>query len=338
MKSMKPQIKPSVLAVLFGCVGLANAGNPVATAIAASEIIAQAVEEPRASKARPPALSSKRIAVPELKPVPAALSTRLIAFPYQKDYVYQVKCKAGKFTNIELEADEVITGWYPSDASIWESKASADNKDLFIKPTVATAEDMPAKLKTNKRTYQLVFSVVSDAEPEWYQRVTWIPPVGSVGFYEPNASSYPQPQGNGGARMPASTAAIEPEIESYGSVEEIPAPKVRPENLNYSYRVEGTALFKPTMVFDDGNWTWFRMPEGLQTVPPLFELNAEGDAVLREYKPSRNGMYFVPRLMPYGALFKIDKDEVRIKNLKNNCGDGLFQRKCSPISIIGSND
>jgi type IV secretion system protein VirB9 len=88
------------------------------------------------------------------------------------------------------------------------------------------------------------------------------------------------------------------------------------------------------MVFDNGRFTWFKFPK-LQDLPPIFAIDpTSGEAQLMSFTP-RNGYFIVPALLPGGALLKLGKEEVRIKNLnaKGECG-GFFQRDCSPVANI----
>lgn len=274
--------------------------------------------------------AKKQDSVP-IRPIVGELSPQVVEFPYHKDYIYPIYSKPGRFTNIELPEGEEIVGWYPTDKTSWISERAKSDTDIFIKPIRPDVDEMPAKLVTNKRKYQLLF--ISTDGDDWYQRVSWAAP--EEIFYEKSKSSPKQP-------VLARTVGIEPpavnpdpDTDTWNTPVPLPAPKVKPEDLNLNYKIEGEAYFKPLMVFDDGKWTWFKFPKDMQIAPPLFELDANGGATVLEYQP-RNGMYFVQQILPYGALFKLNKEEVRIYNLRNSCG-GLFQSKCVTPSLFGGN-
>ncbi|MBU1665022.1 MAG: TrbG/VirB9 family P-type conjugative transfer protein, partial [Gammaproteobacteria bacterium] len=52
---------------------------------------------------------------------------------------------------------------------------------------------------------------------------------------------------------------------------------------SFDYKIEGEAEFRPSAVFDDGRFTWFKLPKGAQVSPALFALDAKGETEIASY-------------------------------------------------------
>lgn len=286
-----------------------------------------------------------------IKPHPMPYDPSLVVFPYDPNYTYPILTRLEAFTHIRLAEGEKVTGFYVSDTLRWPSKVAATKQDIFIKPTAEDIETV-ATLITNKRRYELSFMAVSAAagctpSPSssgctWYQRVSWDTDESFEQTAEPESEPTRVSRRTGIPARPA----LEPAVPAPGNDNEaslLPAfraagtdrssaPTVRLDKLNFAYGIEGNAPFKPTMVFDDGRFTWIKMPR-VQRLPVLFVVEASGDGVPTNFIPPQFGEsdYFqVPRVLAHGAILKLGPEEVRIKNLKENCG-GLFQPSCPPF-------
>jgi type IV secretion system protein VirB9 len=55
------------------------------------------------------------------------------------------------------------------------------------------------------------------------------------------------------------------------------------ERLNFAYALRGQAAFRPQQVFDDGRFTYVRLPPSLQEMPALFVLGETGEGELVNY-------------------------------------------------------
>lgn len=61
---------------------------------------------------------------------------------------------------------------------------------------------------------------------------------------------------------------------------------VNPVKLHFAYRVSGSAPFRPNKIFDDGHFTWIRIPRGAWVMPALFIAQGKGRYVLTNYDTS----------------------------------------------------
>lgn len=270
---------------------------------------------------------------------------RLVVFPFDANYTYPILTKVDAFTHIQLEDGERVIGLYLADTLRWPSKLAPTKRDIFIKP-ISEDQETAGTLITNRRRYELSFSAVSgDTGGTWYQRVSWDVGNGNgfpedVGGTENEASPARASAPSAHAALPAVRPVVEPAghglpagISRFQGGETKARAMVQLDKLNFAYAVEGDGPFKPTMVFDDGRFTWLKMPH-VQHLPALFAIGVNGLAEPLDYIPPRDAesdYYQVPRLLPQGALLKLGKEEVRIKNMHEGCG-GLFKPDCQPMA------
>lgn len=350
----------------------AGAGMPRVTpaaAPAASSPAPTTASAPALTPAKPVIKKPAPVAAKPAEPKPGLIRPRsspfdpkLIVFPYTPDYIYPIKTKRGEFTHIELAEGEQFVDLGLPDKVLWDVQVSkATMRDVYVKPMIPN-NSAGAALVTTLRRYELSFSVGEDDDGGiWYQRVSWengdrfTPNSGGRTFTwrgasgdvtsEPLARAMPSTStstsgslagGNtvGGGRGMGfdAPAAIQRERESAPACAQTP---VQVDRLNFNYEVEGDAPFKPSMVFDDGRFTYFKFPR-VQDMPILFALNpTTGDAEIEGIVPCKNH-YLVQALMPGGALLKLGKAEVKIIN-KDAQGCGFFRSLfggCKPVGNI----
>lgn len=75
------------------------------------------------------------------------------------------------------------------------------------------------------------------------------------------------------------------------------------EALQFRYRIEGEAPWKPLRVFDDGAKVFIQFPSGLKQgeAPPLFVIGADGKPALVNYRV-KGALYIVDRLFAAAEL------------------------------------
>jgi type IV secretion system protein VirB9 len=80
-------------------------------------------------------------------------------------------------------------------------------------------------------------------------------------------------------------------------------PTIRPEQLDFSYVIEGETPWRPTQVFDDGVHVYLQMPPSLHVTeaPALFVETASGDRSLVNYR-LRGRYYIVDKLFSRAVL------------------------------------
>lgn len=340
---------------------------PAATTSPAAAAPVSAPPKPVATVAKKPAAVTAKPAEPKpslIRPRASPFDPRLVVFPYTPDYIYPIKTKRGEFTHIELAEGEQFVDLALPEKILWTAVVSqATLRDIYVKPTIPN-NSAGATLVTSLRRYELSFSVGDDDDGGvWYQRVSWesgdrFTPnsggrsftwrgAGDASFGEPSPALTPppgrtvSPSGNqvagsavGGGRGMGfdAPASIQRERESAPACTQMP---VQVDRLNFNYDIEGDAPFKPSMVFDDGRFTYFKFPR-VQDMPMLFALNpTTGDAEIEGIVPCKNH-YLVQALLPGGALLKLGKAEVKIVN-KDAQGCGIFRSLfggCKPVGNI----
>lgn len=253
----------------------------------------------------------------ELVATPLKGDSRLVQFQYDGDNTYLVLAKPKAVTHIQFAPDEVFTSVAAGDTSVWEVTPTKNRKNLFIKPKYED-ESTSMTVLTDKRTYQFVLKSTGEGK-KWYQRVSWLYNAEIILDSEDQSDLTDEKQklANGSQASQKnpliSTASSEPTCSSN-------VPAIKPENMRFGYEIIGNAPFKPTMVFDDGKFTFYRMPESSQELPALFAVVDGKDYGLVNYTVSCD--YLVAQRLIDTAVLSINKQEVRINKPKPK--KGLF--------------
>lgn len=241
-----------------------------------------------------PILESPPRAAPEAA---AFADTRLAVYAWNPDQVFPVLARAGMYTVLAFEPGERVQGLYLSDTAKWQSHVAGDKRHVFIRPFADTAAGTfnSGTVITDRRVYQLVLESRGEKE-RWHQRVSWYIP--GAAFDELEAA---QTAREGRAASPTA-AAVEADADS--------PTRVDIAKSSFDYEIDGEVEFRPVSVFDDGRFTWFRMPAASQVSPALFAVDAKGDSELAAYVPIE-GWFKATRTAP-GWLLKIGDEEVRV--------------------------
>ncbi len=249
------------------------------------------------------AFANVPVAHAELKPTALPGDTRLVQFQYDSDNTYLVLARPKAVTHIQFGADELIQSVAAGDTANWELTPTKNRKNLFVKPKFDDQETSLTVL-TDQRTYQFVLRSTGEGK-KWHQRVSWIyskDVLLEIGADAP--ASIGRPQGSG-ADSPSS-----------GSVEEglragsDPA-GLRPDSLRFRFEIQGDAPFRPIVVFDDGRFTYFKMPAKLQELPALFVVVEGNDYALVNFEV--RGDYLVAQRLIETAVLKLGRSEVKVQ-------------------------
>lgn len=241
----------------------------------------------------------------ELVATPLRGDTRLVEFQFDPDNTFLVLSKPRAVTHLQFAADEQIMSVAAGDTSNWEITPTKNRKNLFLKPKF---EDLETSLTvlTDKRPYQFVLKSTSDGK-KWYQRVSWVYSSEVVMELDPVAAA-----DAAGAPVSASPVAGGP---APGNAAQSEGPAgIKPDAMRFSYRIEGDAKFRPEIVFDDGRFTYFRMPADLQEQPALFAVIEGNDYSLVNY--TVNGNFIVAQRLLDSAVLKLGKPEVRVTRVE----------------------
>lgn len=236
------------------------------------------------------AVGSANAALADSQVMPMPSDTKLVSFSFDQHDTYTVLARPKSVTDIQLAADEDVVAMALGDSVQWMvSKAKGH---VFIKPLQPDIFTS-ATIVTSVRTYQLTLRS-SPEDGKWYQRVSW---------------NYPELVVFRQQQEEAVRRNVEKEEKRLE--EQIIAPDITIDKLNFDYKVTGDAAFKPAQVFDDGKFTWIRMP-AIQELPAVFMTDEDGKAELINYV-TRGQYMMVQRLVP-GLLLKIGKQEIKVVN------------------------
>nr|WP_228772668.1 MULTISPECIES: TrbG/VirB9 family P-type conjugative transfer protein [Cupriavidus] len=186
-----------------------------------------------------------------VEPVALPSDSRLVVFPYSADQIFRVLTAPLKVTTIEFAPDEQIVGDPAWGENIrWSFETDGANH-LYVKPSGPGLVNT-LSVNTNKRSYE--FTLVSS-------------PLGGI-FYQKARFRVQEPFGakaKARAEHGAGAAEREPTTSAPDAV------AVSPDKLNFDYRVDGSAAFKPETVFDDGTAIWMRIPRGADWPVALYK-------------------------------------------------------------------
>jgi len=206
---------------------------------------------------------------------------RLREVVYDAHAVVTVPTKRGVVSLIALDPDETITdvaaglgGDCAKPDSAWCIAAQPGGRNLFVK--AKSNADAPNNLVvvTDRRTHTFQFVVLadSDARAPVYRLTVKTPPPPALPIRPvPRAAVPPEPVTTRPSVAPPSSAEIVTERL-----------KSKPQPLNTDYSIaegEHSQDIVPTLVFDDGRFTYFRFP-GNREVPAVFHVLGDGSETL----------------------------------------------------------
>lgn len=230
--------------------------------------------------------------VPEASPN----DPRIRVIPYKANDVTVIRVQRGTVTRIMLERDEKIeipvvglSSDCKSENDEWCISAIVGSNQIFVRPR-DNASRNNMELHTNKRDYSFAFQVVDDSRVSRGKRAD-----SDVAFFRV-VFDYPRPkpltENMSGADRAAAVDALLQRVDmsaarpipqqvdpDYGMtpVQRLKAEGIQIRNTNYSKQVlERGEDAEPTMVFDDGRFTYFEFP-GAREIPAVFAHGSDGE-------------------------------------------------------------
>jgi type IV secretion system protein VirB9 len=209
-----------------------------------------------------------------------AADPRLREVVYDSRAVVTVPVKRGVVTLVVLDADESITevaaglgGDCTKTEAAWCVAAQPGGRTLFVKAKGSASAPNNLAVVTDRRTHSFRFVVLADSDPKM--------PVYRLVIKAPAAR--PAPQTKLTLRDAAPRMAL-PAVPPPPSPREVVAQrlqgKAQVRNTNYSIAGgNGSEDIVPTLVFDDGRFTYFRFP-GNREVPAVFHVLGDGSETL----------------------------------------------------------
>lgn len=204
---------------------------------------------------------------------------RLREVVYDPRAVVTVPVKRGVVTLVMLDADESITelaaglgGDCAKAESAWCVAAQPGGRNFFVKAKSSASAANNLAVVTDRRTHAFRFVVLADGDPK--------PPVYRLVVKAP-ARVAPAPRL--ALRDMAPLVAL-PVVPSPPPPQQVVAERLqaKPEVMNTQYSVaEGTGSqdIVPTLVFDDGRFTYLRFP-GNREIPAVFHVLGDGGETL----------------------------------------------------------
>lgn len=210
----------------------------------------------------------------------AGADPRLREVQYDPRAVVTVPVKRGVVTLVVLDADESITevaaglgGDCSKPDAAWCVAAQPGGRNLFVKAKSTAGAPNNLAVVTDRRTHSFRFVVLADYDPK--------PPVYRLVVKGPAVAA--QPAGRLALRDTVSLVAL-PAVPTPPSPQEVIAERLqaKPQVMNSRYSIaegKGSEDIVPTLVFDDGRFTYMRFP-GNREVPAVFHVLGDDSETL----------------------------------------------------------
>lgn len=218
-------------------------------------------------------------------------------FSYAEGALYQVYTMVGRVTDIALRPGEKLVGPGPvaaGDTARWiigdtvSGSGPTQRVHVLVKPTSSTLATNLI-INTDQRTYHIELRANAAT---YMASVSW---------------RYPEDDLLAIRKAPAPPSPV------------VAAAAFDPAVLNFAYRIDGKAPWRPLRAFDDGQRFYVEFPPSIvqQQMPPLFALNDNGELELVNYRV-RDRFMIAERLLDRAEL-RIGgnkRDRVRIEKLQ----------------------
>jgi type IV secretion system protein VirB9 len=215
-------------------------------------------------------------------PAPGANDPRVRFVTYKADEVTVVTVQRGAVTRLVLSDDEHIaaaaTG-YAADCQKpeleWCVRADVGSNQIWVKPK-DNATNNNLEVKTDKRDYSFEFQVLKDpALGRDVRHALRADPMYRVIFRYP--LRVPPMPANLAMGAAVAAPAASPVDDKNVVTERLASAKPQPRNWSYSMQVlPGGEEISPTLVFDDGRFTYFKFPANRE-VPSIFYIAPDGE-------------------------------------------------------------
>ena len=215
------------------------------------------------------------------EPTRAGYINAIQVYPYTKGALYQVYAAVNQVSDIALEAGEKLVSVSAGDTVRWvvgdttSGDGAALQVHILVKPI---APDLTTNIviTTDRRSYYLELHATAET---YMASVSW---------------TYPQ----------AALTALKGQATEFRDRTEVAGGiGLDIEALQFRYRIEGEAPWKPVRVFDDGAKVFIQFPSGLKQgeAPPLFVIGPDGKPALVNYRV-KGALYIVDRLFAAAEL------------------------------------
>lgn len=240
-----------------------------------------------------PAHKTVAVAVTEdvaAQAIPAPKENRIVRYTYSPDVIFRILALPNLTTHLELGEDEGVKET-PAIGDQAQWIVTGGPRHLFIKPLRYDLETS-LTVVTNKRTYQFQLIAGRGTSAQVFQKVSFF---------------YPDREMEVKLRKETEVAAVEAEQNRLSA--QVVTTNVDPASLDFGFKIEGDAAFKPTAAYSNGKFTFLVMPN-TQDSPAIFLLDDDNNPSLINYQVKGN-MIVVERVATK-LLLKLGNTEVRI--------------------------
>lgn len=231
----------------------------------------------------------------------------------------KLTCSPTRACDVEMQAGEKVRKVILGDGVNWtwsgadSVEGGAEVKHVIFQPRDSNLESNVI-ITTDHRTYHI--KLFSPRKEGVY--------LNRVGFY------YPQEL----VTDWESKAGVLAEVKAKEEESKVMQAPVGVENLDFDYKVDGQASFKPTQVFNDGGRVYFVMPDGIRAEesPVLVLLDDKNQAMVVNYRvasdpATKKTHYVVDKLFAKGEL-RLGSEKVTIS--WNKKSDGFWKKSKLP--------
>lgn len=224
-------------------------------------------------------------------------SRHVVRFDYSPEDVYHIYTRPHMITDLRLAPGEKMEMLALGNTVQWIRANTVGN--VFIKPTRAGLTTN-GTLVTNLHTYQLILT--SSKTANWYQMVSW-----NQGNLIAMQSSSPIPAIQAPkTAQPAPRPSTQRPSQPNGQSQNLKAIS----NLHFDYKISGHASFRPSEVFDNGTFTWIKIPDVGNGAMPVVFVRSHGEYVVTNY--TVKGRYLIVQQTFKKAKLRIGQSVITI--------------------------
>lgn len=235
-------------------------------------------------------VSKETVADIAAQAIPAPKENRIVRYTYSPDVIFRILSVPNQTTHLELGEDEGVKET-PAIGDQVQWIVTGGPRHLYVKPVRFDLETS-LTVVTNKRTYQFQLISGKSANSQVYQKVS---------FYYPDRDLE--------VKLLKETEAAVVDAEKTRLADQVVAANVDPATLDFGFKINGDASFKPTAAYTNGKFTFLVMPN-TQDSPAIFLLDDDDNPSLINYQVKAN-MIVVERVASK-LLLKLGNSEVKI--------------------------
>lgn len=222
--------------------------------------------------------------------IPVPKENRIVRYTYSPDVIFRIMSVPNLTTHLELGEDEGVKET-PAIGDQAQWIVTGGPRHLFIKPLRFDLETS-LTIVTNKRTYQFQLIAGKTASAPVFQKVSFL---------------YPDRELEVKLRKETETAVVD--AEKNRLADQVVATNIDPATLDFGFKIDGDARFKPSAAYTNGKFTFLVMPN-TQDSPAIFLLDDDDNPSLINYQVKAN-MIVVERVATK-LLLKLGNAEVKV--------------------------